>query len=228
MYVRTGLGSRGMGDLTPASAALASSGISAGVGLATAAASLWMNSIQLSHDADTATTQIVNGLEPLLNANKNAYLAGPGSCADQAAALAAFDTAILWLQSPKACGQVGYGSAGNRCISDRLCESGCKFPWIAWYRDPIANDSRASGCAAQLAVDNPNAAEQAALQNLANLTSGSVQQVNAGMFDTGTSGGSAAAGVPGVMVGASLMTDTFIGLPLWVWALGLVGVLVLK
>ena len=102
MYVRTGLGSLGMGDLTPASAALASSGISAGVGLATAAASLWMNSIQLSHDADTATTQIVNGLEPLLNANKNAYLQGPGTCADQAAALDAFDTAILWLQSPKA------------------------------------------------------------------------------------------------------------------------------
>ncbi len=227
MYVRTGYPSRGIGALTPADAALASSGISAGVGLATAAASLWMNSIQLSHDADTATTQIVNGLEPQLNAVKNSYLQGPGTCQDQAAALAAIDTGLLWLQSPKACGQVGYGSAGNRCISDRLCESGCKFPWIGWYRDPIANDPRASGCAAQLAIDNPDAAEQAAIANLASLTSGSVQQTNAGLYDTGAAsvGGS---GVPGVVVGSSLMTDTFIGLPLWVWAAGLVVVLIAK
>ena len=187
MYVRTFQRS-GIGD---ASSALLGGAISSGVSLATTGISLWMNSIQLSHQADTATTQIVNGLEPLLNANKNAYLNGPGTCADQAAALAAFDSAIQWLRSPAACGNGAYGSAGNRCISDRLCESGCKFPWVAWYRDPIANDPRASGCAAQLAIDNPNAQEQAAIANLTSLTFGSTQQTNAGLFDTtGTAGGS--------------------------------------
>jgi hypothetical protein len=215
MYIRT-LPSRGMGDA--GTNALLGGAISAGVSLATTGVSLWMNSIQLSHTADTATTQIVNGLEPLLNANKNAYLNGPGTCADQAAALAAFDTAFEWLRSPAGCGNGAYGSAGNRCISDRACESGCKFPWVAWYRDPIANDPRASGCAAQLAIDNPNAAEQAAIANLTSLTSGSTQQTNAGLFDTtGTAGGSP--------VAASIST-----IPSWVWlaAAALVVVMVIK
>ena len=202
---------RGMGD---ASSALLGGAISSGVSLATSAASLWMNSIQLSHDADTATTQIVNGLEPLLNANKKAYLAGPGTCGDQAAAEAAFDTAMQWLQSPKACGQPGYGSAGNRCISDRLCETGCKFPWIAWYRDPIAQDPRAAGCAAALPAD---AAEQSALANINALTSGSVQQTTPGQFAAGVSTG-------------STLTDAFTSLPSWVWlaVAGLAVLVVLK
>jgi len=191
---------RGVGDAT---SALIGGGISAGVGLATSGLSLWMNSITLSHEADTATTQIVNGLEPLLNQNKNAYLAGPGTCADQAAALAAFDSAIQWLRSPQACGNGAYGSAGNRCISDRLCESGCPFPWIAWYRDPIANDPRASGCAAQLAADNPNAGQQSAVQNIMSLISGSNVQTNAGQFDTTAS-----------TTGSSILPSSVAGIPM--------------
>lgn len=218
MYVRANYG---LGDASVASAAVGA-GISAGVNLAVGGLSLWMNSIQLSHDADTATTMIVNGLEPLLNANKNAYLNGPGTCADQAAALAAFDSAMLWLQSPKACGNGAYGSAGNRCVSDRLCESGCKFPWIAWYRDPIANDPRASGCAAQLAADNPNAAEQAALANIASLTSGGTTQTNAGLYDTTPGGSTASSGSASGAVSVPLIS----GLPSW-WPLAAVGLVVL-
>lgn len=215
MFVRTGLSGyrRGMGDAT-------SSALSAGVGLATAAAGLWMNSLTLSHDAMTATTQIVNGLEPLLKANSLAYLAGPGTCADQAAALAAFDSAWLWLQSPRACGNGAYGSAGNACISDRS-RSG-RWPWAAYYRDPIANDPRASGCAAQVAANNPNAAEQSALANLANLFSGSSQQTTAGMFDTTStnSGTSAALALP------AGLSNPVMGLPLWVWLAGGVGLFI--
>ena len=224
MYVRTGMSSyRGFGDAATAAAGSAVGGaISAGVSLATSAASLWLSQITLSHEADTATTQIVNGLEPLLRANVSAYLAGPGTCADQAAALAAFDSAWLWLQSPKGCGNGAYGSAGNACVSDR--GPGGKFPWFTWYRDPIANDPRASGCAAATAASNPDAGLQSALANIEALISGSSQQTTAGQFAGGTTGGASATAATS---GTGLSTPVA-GVPLWVWLAGLGLILVLK
>lgn len=118
-------------------------GIGAAVSLATSAIGDWMNSIQLSHNADTATTLIVNGLEVQLKNLNKAYFSEPPSCANQRAALDAYDQAWLWLQSPAACGAPNYGSAGNRCISDRA--PGGKTPWQTYYRDPIAYDPRLSG-----------------------------------------------------------------------------------
>jgi hypothetical protein len=117
--------------------------ISAGVALAVGAVNTWLNSIQLSHDADTATTLIVNGLAQQLQNLDNAYFAEPASCQNQRAALDAYDQAWLWLQSPAACGAPAYGSAGNRCISDRA--PGGPTPWQSYYRDPIANDPRLAG-----------------------------------------------------------------------------------
>jgi hypothetical protein len=117
--------------------------IGAGVSLATAAIGQWMNSIQLSHNADTATTLIVNGLAAQLQNLLNAYLAEPASCANQRAALDAYDQAWAWLQSPAACGNPTYGSAGNRCISDRAPTG--PTPWQIYYRNPIASDPRLSG-----------------------------------------------------------------------------------
>jgi hypothetical protein len=122
---------------------LATAGIGAATSLATAAISMWMNSIQLSHDADTATTLIVNGLATQLSNLDAAYLADPPSCASQRAALDAYDQAWAWLQSPAACGNPSYGSAGNRCISDRA--PGGPTPWQTYYRNPIANDPRLTG-----------------------------------------------------------------------------------
>ena len=55
---------------------LATAGISAGVGLAVMGIQDWLGSIQLSHQQDTATTQIVNGLEPRLRANVQAFQSG--------------------------------------------------------------------------------------------------------------------------------------------------------
>jgi hypothetical protein len=118
-------------------------GVGAAVELASAAVNTWMNSIQLSHDADTATTLIVNGLAAQLQNLLNAYLAEPATCASQRAALDAYDQAWQWLQSPAACGAPAYGSAGNRCISDRA--PGGPTPWHVYYRDPIANDPRLAG-----------------------------------------------------------------------------------
>jgi hypothetical protein len=104
-----------------------------------------MNSIQLSHNADTATTLIVNGLAAQLANLDAAYLADPNpSCAAQRAALDAYDQAWQWLQSPAGCGNPTYGQAGNACITDRA--PGGKYPWATYYRAPIANDPRVSSC----------------------------------------------------------------------------------
>jgi hypothetical protein len=122
---------------------VATAGIGAATSLATSALQGWMNSIQLSHNADTATTLIVNGLATQLSNLDAAYLADPPSCASQRAALDAYDQSWAWLQSPAACGNPSYGSAGNRCISDRA--PGGPVPWATYYRDPIANDPRLAG-----------------------------------------------------------------------------------
>ena len=138
-----------MGDVGSAVAAFnpLTAGISAGVNLASTGIMAWMQSIQQSHMADTATTIIVNQLAQQLQNLLNAYLNEPNpSCADQRAALDAYDAAWAWLQSPAGCGNPAYGSAANRCISDRA--PGGKYPWQTYYRDPIANDPRMAnlGC----------------------------------------------------------------------------------
>ena len=122
---------------------ITTAGIGAATSLATSAIQGWMNSIQLSHDADTATTLIVNGLATQLSNLDAAYLADPPSCASQRAALDAYDQAWAWLQSPAACGNPSYAAAGNRCISDRAPNG--PTPWATYYRDPIANDPRLAG-----------------------------------------------------------------------------------
>lgn len=131
-----------LGDAT---AALIGGGIGAGVSLATDAVNEWMASIQLSHNADSATTAIVNGLGQELSNLDAAYFAESNpTCADQRAALNAYDQAWLWLQSPQACGNPNYGAAGGRCIADRA--PGGRYPWQTYYRDPIANDPRVKNC----------------------------------------------------------------------------------
>jgi hypothetical protein len=197
--------------------------VSDGVQLASAAVNTWLNQINLAHDADTATTQIVNGLAPLLQANVNAYLSGPGTCADQAAAISAYLTAVQWLMSSAGCGNGAYGSAGNRCISNRFGPGGATdttnpnnvspfYPWASYYYTPIASDQRAATCAAQVASDDPNAAEQSAIQNISNLTSGSDVQTTAGQFDTTAVNGtaSATAATSTVTVGSTAIPTSYL------------------
>lgn len=194
-----------MGDAT---SALISGGISAGVSLATSAASLWMNSIQLSHDADTATTTIVNGLASQLSNLVQAYLSQPNpTCADQRAALDAYDQAWQWLQSPQACGNPSYGSAGNRCISDRA--TGGKYPWATYYRDPIANDPRVAGCDTSQQVLLPSLSTgvyqaQGVTAAAGNATTGQLAQpaVSSPVVSSPTPSASvsASAGIPNVVI----------------------------
>ena len=127
------------------SSSLISAGIGAGVSLAAAGVSDWLNSIQLSHDADTATTEIANGLATQLQNLSAAYFAEPNvTCADQRAALDAFDNAIVWFESPAGCGNPAYGAAGNNCISQRAYP-GAKYSYIDDIRTPMANDPRLAG-----------------------------------------------------------------------------------
>lgn len=131
--------------LSTGAGALATAGISAGVSLAAFGIQAWLSSIQLSHEADTATTQIVNGLEPKLRANLAAFQAAPQTQCNQQVALEAFDVAWNWLISSSGCGNGAYGSAGNRCVSDR--SRGGQWDWASYYRDPIATASVTPGTA---------------------------------------------------------------------------------
>jgi hypothetical protein len=84
------------------------------------------------------SSRLVDRLEPQLKANRDAYLAGSRTQAEQTAAAAVFDGAWAWLSSFDACGSPDLGDAGRRCLSDRA--RGGKWDWFALYRDPIAND----------------------------------------------------------------------------------------
>jgi hypothetical protein len=182
---------RRMGDASIAASAV-SGGISAGVALASDAANLWLGSINASHMADTATTLIVNGLAQQLQNLLNAYMAEPNpTCADQRAALDAYDNAWMWLQSPQGCGAPNFGAAGNACISDRA--PGGKYPWQSYYRDPIANDPRLEGmgCDTGQAVILPS------------VTSGGYQ--NTGITSTG---GSSTTGQTAAQIATAAATGT--------------------
>jgi hypothetical protein len=189
---------------------------------------MWLSSINLAHDADTATTQIVNGLAPLLQANVNAYLNGPGTCADQAAAMAAYLTAVQWLFSAKGCGNGAYGSAGNRCMSDRFGPGGAtdvnaEYPWAGYYYWPIASDPRAAGCAALIA--GTDAGEASAIANIAAVTGG-ITQTTPGEFTS--SGAASGGGLLTSTAGGSVLSSTLLGLPVWLWAVGIGAYALLK
>jgi hypothetical protein len=81
-------------------------------------------------------TEFVDGLEPQLAINRDAYLAGPLTSARQVAALQYFDQQWAWLKSSAACGSRLLGTAGQACIADRSRTG--SWPWEHYYRDPIA------------------------------------------------------------------------------------------
>lgn len=103
----------------------------------TLALGLWLN--RRGPKQKIASTNIVNELEPILAENVKAYQEGPRTKASQAAALKNFDDAWAWLTSAQACGSADLGNPGRACISDR--QSGGKWDWFAYYRNPIAADA---------------------------------------------------------------------------------------
>ncbi len=85
-----------------------------------------------------AATTIVNDVAPELEANLNAYFAGPRTRASQAAALEYFDEMWRWMTSSQALGNPELGDPGKRAIRER--QRGGKYDMFRDLRDPIAND----------------------------------------------------------------------------------------
>ncbi len=161
-------------------------GVSAATQLASVALASWLTNKKQNAMLKTYTTSVVNELEPLLRQNADAYRNGPASCANQAMALDAFDSAWQWLQSQQACGNPQLGTPGQNCINDRA--PGGEWDWTAMYRTPIANDSRVAGCAD--AIAGTNAGNQSAAANIFNRIGGSYAQTNALDFASTTTGAS--------------------------------------
>ena len=89
--------------------------------------SMWYSSVTV--------TDYVDQLEPMLQANRDAYIGGPHTSARYVAAIQYFNQQWAWLKSPSACGSKLLGNAGQRCISDRS-RSG-PWSWERYYLDPI-------------------------------------------------------------------------------------------
>lgn len=89
-------------------------------------------------------SKIADQVEQQLIANLSAYMNGPRTRSNQAAALANFDYA--WQQVCAMWNDPGLGDPGKTAIKDRQAGS-CKWQkngqcwnWFTGYRDPIAND----------------------------------------------------------------------------------------
>ena len=85
--------------------------------------------------ANYTTSDYVDSLEALLQANRDNYLSGPRTAARRDAALAYFDQQWRWLRSSQGCGNRMLGGAGVRCLAERQRDGA--WPWESYYRDPI-------------------------------------------------------------------------------------------
>jgi hypothetical protein len=115
-----------------------------------------------------AATQDANAAEDKLKQLVQGYLDGPRTKVRQAWALSVVDQTFAWLQSQDGCGNPDLGEAGQRCINERIGPAPRRFDWIAWYRDPIANDPQV--------IDDPVVNEANSL--LPNLTQGQLDLVH--------------------------------------------------
>lgn len=155
---RKRMGAAGAAGAALGLSSLASAGISAGVGLAATAVSDWLQHNQANNMGKSGATAVANALASQLTALRNAYLAEVNpTCADQRAALDTFDAAMIWFQSPAGCGNPQFGSAGDRCISERV-SAGAKYSYVDAIRTPIASDPRlaSAGCDTGQAVYLPS------------------------------------------------------------------------
>ena len=145
-------------------AGVAAGALSFGIGAVAALALAFLS--RQGPKQKVATTQIANQVEPLMQQNLAAWNASAKTCADQAVALATWDS--LWNSLVNGCANPSLGDPGHSCIDDRL-PAGVQFEyntfhlvgngmynWKAYYRDPIANDPAAAGCCPTDACFYPN------------------------------------------------------------------------
>lgn len=107
-----------------------------GAGVAAAISALQLLFSRKGPKQKTATTAIVNQVEPILKQNLAGYLAGPRTVSSQTVALGVFDAGFAYVV--EYCDIPQMGAPGKACVSER--SPGGKWDWYAYYRDPIAND----------------------------------------------------------------------------------------
>ena len=122
------------GGIWGASAALAIPLIGAAVAGVVLALTLLFN--RKGPKQRVATTEIVNKVEPLLQENLAGYMAGPRTVSSQAQALENFKAG--WAYVVEYCDTPAMGNPGQACVRDR--QPGGQWDWKSYYYDPIAND----------------------------------------------------------------------------------------
>lgn len=132
MTVGASAGSAAAGAAAGA-ASLAAMGITAGLAVAGIGINAWIQSARLRGQQKIGATNIANLVEQKLKNLKDAYEASGKTFEDWQYAKQTQDQLLDYLQGPNGCGNPELGSAGQRCISERICESGCAYPWLAWY-----------------------------------------------------------------------------------------------
>lgn len=149
-----------------AGAGIATAGIAAGLTLAAAGISQWINSARLRGSQKIGASNIANEAELLLQRNLSAFESAPKTAANKELATANYFQVTDWMRSSEGCGNPQLGSAGQRCISERLGSNdtgdGSAFTWRAWYLEPILNTPvvdvpiQGSGAGAGYPSTNPN------------------------------------------------------------------------
>jgi hypothetical protein len=90
----------------------------------------------------TATTNIVDQVEPALRENVQGYLAGPRTVSSQRQAIANFEAG--WAYVVEYCDTPAMGEPGKRCVNER--KEGARPSWgqnwFEMYLDPIRNDTQ--------------------------------------------------------------------------------------
>lgn len=114
--------------------------IGAAIGAGVAAITILIMKFRQTGQQKVAATNIVNKVEPMLQQNRDAYLASNHTQSEQAQSMANFNT--LWAIVVSKCSDPALGDAGRRCISER--QEGGQAPWgknwFQMYLDPIRND----------------------------------------------------------------------------------------
>lgn len=113
------------------------------IGLAINGIIAWVRSIKLKNAQKVGATTDANEAEYKIKDLLEAWNTSAKTRSEQVAALAAFDEIWAWLVSPAGCGNTQLGTAGQRCISERMAGGtvpGTGGNWFVWYRDPIAHD----------------------------------------------------------------------------------------
>jgi len=153
----TSTGAAGAGAAAAGAASLATMGITAGLAIAGIGIQAWIASARLRGQQKIGATNIANQVEYKLKELQSAYNASAKTFEDWQYAKQQQQALYDYLMSPNGCGNAQLGSAGQRCISERI-GSGAKYPWEEWYDlgpAPTTHAQASGGGAGASVLDSP-------------------------------------------------------------------------